>query len=137
MRHWRHRRKQDEEAEINITPMLDIVFIMLIFFIVTTSFVRETGIEVNRPRAETAEKKDRGNILVAIRADGEIWIDKRPVDIRAVRANVERLHAANPQGGVVVVSDKEARTGVLVQVMDQVRQAGIVNLSLAAEAGPP
>ena len=78
MRHWRHRRKQDEEAEINITPMLDIVFIMLIFFIVTTSFVRETGIEVNRPRAETAEKKDRGNILVAIRADGEVWIDKRP-----------------------------------------------------------
>lgn len=134
MRRWRHQPAQDEETEINITPMLDIVFIMLIFFIVTTSFIKESGIDVNRPTAQTAERKERGNILIALQSNGEIWIDKRSVDIRAVRANVERLHAENPQGSVVIVADREARTGSLVQVMDQVRQAGITEVSLAAQA---
>ncbi len=111
--------------------MMDIVFIMLIFFIVTTSFVKESGIDVNRPTARAAVQKDRGNILIGIRPNGEIWIDKRVVDIRAVRANIERLHAENPQGAVVIAADRETRTGLLVQVMDQVRLAGIRNMSIA------
>ncbi|MGD9172391.1 MAG: biopolymer transporter ExbD [Candidatus Thiodiazotropha sp.] len=130
----RHHHNGEEEAGIDMTPMLDIVFIMLIFFIVTTSFIKESGIDVNRPSAQTAERKERGNIIVAIRADGEVWIDKRAVDIRAVRANVERLHAENPQGSLVITSDRKAETGVLVQVMDQVRLAGIEDVSIASEA---
>ena len=128
----RHRTK-DEGAEINITPMLDIVFIMLIFFIVTTSFVKESGIDVNRPSAQTAERKERGNIIVAINANGEIWMDKRKIELRSVRANVERMHAENPEGAVVVLADKAAKTGDLVEVMDQVRLAGVQNVSIATK----
>lgn len=123
---------REEDTQIDMTPMLDIVFIMLIFFIVTTSFVKESGISVNRPQADTAERQERGNILIAIKPSGEIWMDKRPVDVAAVRANVERLHAQNPEGAVVIVADKASQNGVLVQVMDQVRLAGIENVSLAA-----
>jgi len=115
--------------------MLDIVFIMLIFFIVTTSFVKESGIDVNRPTAKTAERKERGNIIVSIRANGEVWIDKRAVDIRAVRANVARLHAENPMGSVIIAADRETPTHNLVEVMDQVRLAGIFNASIATEKG--
>ncbi len=118
-----------------MTPMLDIVFIMLIFFIVTTSFVKETGIDVSRPNANTAEKKERGNILIAIRPNGDIWMDKRKVELAAVRANTERLHAENPEGSVVIIADQESQTGVLVQVMDQVRSAGVYNVSIAAKSG--
>jgi len=120
------------EADVDITPMLDIVFIMLIFFIVTTSFVKESGVTVNRPSASTAEAKEGSNILLAIRANGEIWIDKRNVDVRAVRANVERLRAETPEGAVVIQADEFAPTGLLVKVMDQVRLAGIDNISIAA-----
>ena len=112
--------------------MMDIVFIMLIFFIVTTSFTKESGIEVNRPSAQTAERQQQGNILVAISADNEIWIDKREIDVRAVRANIERLHAENPEGAVIVQADKDSKNGMLVQVIDQVRLAGVNNVSLAA-----
>lgn len=121
----------DEPAEINMTPMMDIVFIMLIFFIVTTSFVRESGIEVNRPSADTAELKNRGNIVVAIRANDEIWVDKRPVDVHAVRAHIERLRAEQPEGAVVVTADKDSRTGRLVAVMDQIRAAGVLDAAVA------
>lgn len=121
-----------EEAEIDMTPMLDIVFIMLIFFIVTTSFVKETGIDVSRPNANTAEKKERGNIMIAIKPNGDVWMDKRKVELRAVRANTERMHAENPEGSVVIIADKESQTGVLVEVMDQVRLAGVYNVSIAA-----
>jgi len=130
----RKHRPRDEGAEINITPMLDIVFIMLIFFIVTTSFVKESGIDVNRPSADSAQRKERGNILVAISPAGDIYIDKRKVELRSVRANIERLHAENPEGSVVVLSDKEAKTGILVDVMDQIRLAGIENISIAAQS---
>jgi len=129
----RRHRSKDEGAEINITPMLDIVFIMLIFFIVTTSFVKESGIDVNRPSAQTAERKERGNIIIAINANGEIWMDKRKIELRSVRANVERMHAENPEGSVVVLADKAAKTGDLVEVMDQVRLAGIQNVSIATK----
>ncbi len=129
----RMQRSDEEESEINITPMLDVVFILLIFFIVTASFVKEAGIDVNRPSAMTAVKKERASILVAITEDGQIWIDKRPVDPRAVRANIERLHAENPQGGVVIQADENSKNGLLVQVMDAAQLAGITNVSIAAE----
>ncbi len=122
----------DEESNIDLTPMLDVVFIMLIFFIVTASFVKESGIDVNRPDAETAQKKERANILVAIDERNQIWIDKRQVDPRAVRANIERLHAENPQGSVVIQADKNSKNERLVQVMDAARQAGVYNVSIAA-----
>ncbi len=128
----RRHRGADEELEINLTPMLDVTFIMLIFFIVTASFVKESGIDVHKPAAATAEKKERGNILVAITESGQVWIDKRPVDVRAVRANIERLHAENPQGAVVIQADKNSRNGLLVDVMDAAREAGVFNVSIAA-----
>jgi biopolymer transport protein ExbD len=129
---WRRRVHNDEDSEINLTPMLDVTFIMLIFFIVTSSFVKESGIDVNKPAAATAERKERGNILVAITEAGEIWIDKRPVDVRAVRANIERLHAENPQGGVVIQADANSKNGLLVKVMDAAREAGVYDVSIAA-----
>lgn len=128
----RRNRGTEEELEINLTPMLDVTFIMLIFFIVTASFVKESGIDVNRPGAATAEKKERGNILVAITEQGQVWIDKRPIDVRAVRANIERLHAENPQGSVVIQADKNSKNGLLVSVMDAAREAGVYNVSIAA-----
>ncbi len=129
----RRRIRESEESEVNLTPMLDVVFIMLIFFIVTASFVKEAGIDVNRPDAATAERKERGNILVAITDTDQVWIDRRQVDIRAVRANIERLHAENPQGAVVIQADKNSKNGLLVQVMDAARLAHVPNVSLAAE----
>lgn len=123
----------DDEADIDITPMLDVVFIMLIFFIVTSTFIKESGIDVNRPQAATAVKKSKANILIAINENNEIWIDRRQIDIRAVRPNIERLHAENPQGSVVIQADKESKTDTLIQVMDASRQAGVYNISIAAQ----
>ena len=129
----RKRVRQEEDADIDITPMLDIVFIMLIFFIVTATFVKESGIDVTRPDAETAIKQNRVAILIAIRDNNEIWINRRKVDLASVRANVEKLHAENPQGGAVIQADKNAQTGTLVEVMDQIRLAGVQAISIAAE----
>jgi len=126
-------QEQEEAEEINMTPMLDVVFILLIFFIVTASFVKEAGIEVNRPEAATAVKKERANILVAISDKGDIWINKRKVDVRAVQANIERLKAENPQGTVVIQADKKATTDILIKVMDSARAAGVYDVSIAAE----
>lgn len=119
-------------VNINLTPMIDMVFILLIFFIVTTSFVKETGVEINRPTAQTAERKEQGNILVAITKNGEIWIDRRRVETPAVRANVERLRAQNPEGAVIIQADDQSETGLLIKVIDQIRLAGIINISIAA-----
>jgi biopolymer transport protein ExbD len=130
-------QRDEEEQEINITPMLDVVFIMLIFFIVTASFVKESGIEVNKPTAETSVPKEKANILIAIDAAGGIWIDRRKVDPRAVRANIERLHSENPQGTVVIQADEDARTGDLVQVMDAARLAGVYDVAIAAPRSSP
>ena len=126
-------QEQEESEEINMTPMLDVVFILLIFFIVTASFVKEAGIEVNRPEAATAVKKERANILVAISDKGEIWINKRRVDVRTVQANIERLKAENPQGTVVIQADKKATTDILIKVMDSARAAGVFDVSIAAQ----
>ena len=131
MRRRRDRRKS--ESEVNLTPMLDVVFIMLIFFIVTASFVKESGIEISRPGASTAVRKEKGNILIAISANDQIWMNRRQVDPRALRANIERAHAENPQGAVVIQADREAKTGLLVQVMDAARSAGVKDISLAAD----
>jgi biopolymer transport protein ExbD len=129
----RARARDQEESEVNLTPMLDVVFIMLIFFIVTASFVKEAGIDVSRPPAATAERKERGNILVAITENDQIWMDRRQVDPRSIRANIERLHAENPQGSVVIQADKNSKNGLLVLVMDAARLAGVSNVALAAE----
>ncbi len=128
----RRRHFHEDEAEINITPMLDVVFIMLIFFIVTTSFVKETGVTVSRPSAETAQKVKKGNILIAIKDTGKIWINKREVDIRAVRAVVEKMRAENPEGSAVIIADRGSRTGDLVTVMDQIKAAKVDKISIAA-----
>lgn len=126
------RRVPEEEEGIDITPMMDIVFIMLIFFIVTASFVKETGVDVNRPSASTAEKKTAASILVAITENNDVWIDKRMVDVRAVSANIKRMLADNPKGTVVVQADKSSKNGVLVQVLDQAKLAGATNVAVSA-----
>ncbi len=124
-------QEEDEESEVNLTPMIDVVFIMLIFFIVTASFVKESGIDINRPDAATSERKEKGNILVAISAEGQIWIDRRQVDPRALRANIERMHAENPHGAVIIQADRESKNKLLVQVMDAARLACVKSISIA------
>ena len=122
----------DDGDEINLTPMLDVVFIMLIFFIVTASFIKEAGIDVNRPDAPVTETKpEDANILVLITANDEIWIDRRVIDPRAVRANIQRLHAENPKGSVVIQANKKSTNKMLVWVMDSSRSAGVYNISIA------
>ena len=124
--------QDDEGDEINLTPMLDVVFIMLIFFIVTASFIKEAGIDVNRPDAPVTESKpEDANILVVISANDEIFIDRRLIDPRAVRANIERLHAENPKGSVVIQANKRSTNKMLVQVMDASRSAGVYSISIA------
>ncbi|MEE8119254.1 MAG: biopolymer transporter ExbD [Gammaproteobacteria bacterium] len=128
-------KRSAEEAEINMTPMLDIVFIMLIFFIVTTSFARESGLSVSRPSNEPDKvKKESEVILIEISETGQVRVSGRSVDIRAVRANVERNRAEKPDASVVVVAHRDADAGLLVQVIDQARQAGAQNVSIASTA---
>ena len=123
---------EEEENEINLTPMLDVVFIMLIFFIVTASFIKEAGIDVNRPDAPVTESKpEDANILVLINANDEIWIERRLIDPRAVRANIERMHAENPEGSVVIQANNKSTNKILVEVMDSARSAGVYNISIA------
>lgn len=129
------RHFKEDEAEINITPMLDVVFIMLIFFIVTTSFVKETGVDISRPSSSQAKQVKKGNILVAIEGDGSIWINKQEVDLRAVRSRVEKMHAENPEASAVIIADKASQTGDLVEVMDQIKSAGVASISIAAQKG--
>jgi biopolymer transport protein ExbD len=128
----RPSQESSGESGIDLAPMLDFVLNLLIFFIITAVFAKEIGLTVSRPSATNAEKKEAGNIVVSIDATGDIWIDKRVVDVRSVRASIERLHAQRPDDSVVVISDKGAHTGILVQVIDQVRQGGIQSVSIAA-----
>lgn len=127
------RHAQKDEAEINITPMLDIVFIMLIFFIVTTSFTKETGADITKPTAFSSESKPRGNILVGLRSDGEVWMNGAPIKLNQVRTYVERALAENPEGQVVLISDKGARTGDLVKLMDQIKLAEVSDITISAD----
>jgi biopolymer transport protein ExbD len=130
------RRKQnrvEEESDINITPMLDIVFIMLIFFIVTTSFIKETGIDPQRPTAQTAASKPRGNILIGVDINGFVWINKRRVEINQIRQLVEDAVNENPESSAIVIADEGSATGVVIQVMDQIQLGGVVDIAVAAE----
>ncbi len=126
--------RTDEESDINLTPMLDVVFIMLIFFIVTASFIKEAGIDVFRPEAMTAEQKPTVSVLIAIGPTGEIWIDKKRVDASAVRAHIERLHAENPKGGLVIQADREAKSEKLMAVLNAARAAGLTEVAISTEA---
>ena len=123
---------EEEENEINLTPMLDVVFIMLIFFIETASFIKEAGIDVDRPDAPSADSQDDAAILIAISANDEIWIDRRQTDPNAVRGMIERLHAENPKGSIVIQADEESTNEMLVVVMEAAKQAGVTNVAIAA-----
>lgn len=127
------RRGKYEDPEINITPMLDIVFIMLIFFIVTTSFTKETGANIVKPLAEQAVELRNGTILIGVRPNDEIWMAKRQIELREVRQMVERARAENPEGSVVIIADRGARIGTVTEVMDQVKLAGVEGVSISAE----
>lgn len=127
------QQAEDEQAAVDLTPIVDLVFIMLIFFIVTATFMKESGIEVNRPIASTAVVQDKANILIAIDAENKIWLDRREVDVRALRPNIERLHAENPKGTVVIQADRDSTNNTLVQVMDAARRAGVYEIALAVQ----
>ena len=122
-----------EESEIDLTPMLDVVFIMLIFFIVTATFVKEIGLDVNSPdKNQNVKDADKQSIVVQITSRDRIRIRGRDIDFRAVRANIERLHAENPEAPVVVQPHPESKTNTMIQVMDSARQAGVYNVSIAS-----
>ncbi len=131
----RRHAEESEDTGIDLAPMLDFVLNLLIFFIITTSFVKESGIQVSRPQALTAEHKDSGNILIAIRPNGDIWMDKRRVNVGEIRNAIERLHIERPDDTVVIIADKDSHTGVLTKVMDQVKLGGVGDVSIAA--APP
>jgi biopolymer transport protein ExbD len=131
MQSKRHESDESDETGIDLAPMLDFVMNLLIFFIITTSFVKEAGIVVNKQEALTAESKESGNILIAIRPNGDIWMDKRRVDIREVRPSIERLHVERPEDTVVIIADKESNMGTLTEVMDQVKLGGVSEVSIA------
>lgn len=121
----------EEDAAIDMTPMLDIVFIMLIFFIVTTVFVKEAGVNVNKPDGSLAVMPKNANIFIAITEDGDVWIDKRQVETDLVRSNLERLMAEQPSDVIIIQADKEAEHGLVIEVMDQIKAAGIDRISIA------
>ncbi len=125
--------QQEDEKVADLTPMLDVVFIMLIFFIVTATFIKEAGIEVNRPDTQTAELKKTVSLLVAVGADNSIWIDKKKVDIRNVRPIMERLHAENPKGGLVIQADSDAKVAKVLAIMEAARTIGITQVAVASE----
>ena len=136
LKHHSVEEENDSETGIDLAPMLDFVLNLLIFFIITTSFVKEAGVKVNLPEALTAEHKDSGNILVAVQANGDIWIDKRRVDVRGVRDIVERMHIERPEDTVVIVGDSAAPSGVVTQIIEKVRSVGIKEVSLGTSSIP-
>ena len=127
----REHAQKEEEAEINMTPMLDIVFIMLIFFIVTAAFVKEAGVQVNRPEASNSLQKPRTSILIAVTETDQVWINRRRVEIKALRMIIEKLHSENPRGTIVIQADQRAKAGLTLEVMDAIKQAGIENITIA------
>ena len=128
----RQHAAEAEDHGIDLAPMLDFVLNLLIFFIITTSFVKEAGVVVTRPNADTVEYKESGNILIAVRENGDVWIDRREVELRDVRTIIERLHVERPDDTVVIIADKAAHAGVVAQVMDEVHLGGIRDVALGA-----
>ena len=122
-----------DDSDINLTPMLDVVFIMLIFFIVTATFIKQAGIDVLRPDALTDAAKPLVSVLVAIGPNGDIWIDKNKVDPETVRAHIERLHAENPKGGIVIQADRLSKYERLKGVLDAARGAGVTEVAISTE----
>lgn len=129
----RNHAQADEAEEINMTPMLDIVFIMLIFFIVTAVFVKEAGVSVDKPIAISAELKQQAAVLIAVTSADQVWVNRKKVEIKALRTVLERLLAENPRGTVVIQADREAKSGITMQVMEAARQAGAPNVALSAD----
>jgi biopolymer transport protein ExbD len=123
---------QEDESEINLTPMLDVVFIMLIFFIVTAVFVKDPGVEVERPEALTAFQAGAGSIYVAVTPQDEIWIDRDVIEPTEVRYAIERLHQESPEAGVVIKADSDARNELVIRVMDAAKAAGVNEIIIAA-----
>ncbi|HPF69228.1 MAG TPA: biopolymer transporter ExbD [Candidatus Krumholzibacteria bacterium] len=126
-------RGNREGVDINMGPLIDMVFLLLIFFVVTTSFVKESGIDVQRSTAATAEVKERAGVMIGVSPDGDVYFEGKKIDVRSVRGLVERALAEDPESGVVVVADRASETGDVVAVMDQCRLAGAKNVSLAAK----
>ena len=127
-----HLKSESGPTSLNTTPMIDMVFILLIFFAVNASFVKEAGVEIERPSARSAVTQEQANIMIAVTENGEVWVDRQRVDPRSVRGHVERLHAENPEGAVVILADDKSRTGLVIEVLDQVRLAGVENVAVAA-----
>lgn len=127
-----HLKSEAGPSAMNITPLIDMVFILLIFFAVNASFVKESGVEIERPSARTAEVQQKANIMIAVTSNDEVWIDRQRVDPRSVRGHVERLHAENPEGAVVILADDDSKTGLVIEVLDQTRLAGVENVAVAA-----
>lgn len=119
---------QEESQEIDLTPMLDVVFIMLIFFIVTATFIKEPGAEVIRPGANTQEQIKNQKILIAINANNEIWMDKTKVDERSLRSRIERMHVEHPNGAVVIQADEESSVKMYATVYDAARAVGVKDI---------
>jgi len=128
----KHHEPETSEHGIDLAPMLDFVLNLLIFFIITTSFVKEAGVMVTRPNADTVEYKQSGNILIAVRENGDVWMDRHQVDLRDVRTLVERLHVERPEDTAVIIADKAAHAGIVAQVMDEVHLGGIRDVALGA-----
>ena len=128
----RHSPDSDEHG-IDLAPMLDFVLNLLIFFIITTSFVKQTGVLVNKPAAFTAEHKESGNLLIGIRPDGQIWMDRRQLQLRELRPAIERLHIERPDDTVVIIADKLSPAGIVAKVMDEARKAGIKDVAISAD----
>lgn len=129
------RTVKAEESDVNVTPLLDIVFIMLIFFIVTATFIKEPGVDVKRPEAVTAEDQKLISVLIAITANNEVWINKRAVPPEGVRATVARLRRENPKGRAVIQVDAGAESRALLDVLQKVREAGVTSVAVSAKRG--
>jgi biopolymer transport protein ExbD len=127
-----HLKSESGPTAMNITPLIDMVFILLIFFAVNASFVKEAGVEIERPSARSAVTQEQANIMIAVTENGEVWVDRQRVDPRSVRGHVERLHAENPEGAVVILADDKSQTGLVIEVLDQARLAGVENVAVAA-----
>ena len=127
-----HIKSESGPTAMNITPLIDMVFILLIFFAVNASFVKEAGVDIERPSARTAAVQEQANIMIAVTESGEVWVDRQRVDPRSVRGHVERLHAENPEGAVVILADDKSETGLVIEVLDQSRLAGVENVAVAA-----